>query len=99
MKVKIAKWGNSLGLRLPKAVTEEVGLKEGEVVDIVSRGRVVEVRPLQARKPFTLKELVAEMKRLGPENEPPLLDWGPDVGEEIIDDDYSPRRPTKENKP
>jgi antitoxin MazE len=29
------------------------------------------------------------MKRLGPENEPELVDWGPDWGSEIIDDEYS----------
>jgi len=33
--------------------------------------------------------MVAEAKRLGPENEPPTLDWGPDRGSEIIDDAYS----------
>ncbi|HEX8165726.1 MAG TPA: hypothetical protein VF601_08055 [Beijerinckiaceae bacterium] len=38
---------------------------------------------------YTMEELVAEMKRLGPENEPELVDWGPDVGAEIIDDEYS----------
>jgi antitoxin MazE len=27
------------------------------------------------------------MRRLGPENEPEMVDWGPDVGAEIIDDD------------
>ena len=29
MKVKVAKWGNSLGLRLPKAAVEATGLKPG----------------------------------------------------------------------
>ncbi len=38
---------------------------------------------------YQLAELVAEMKRLGPENEPELIDWGPDVGSEIIEDAYS----------
>ena len=30
------------------------------------------------------------MDRLGPDAEPPLLDWGPDRGSEIIDDAYPP---------
>jgi hypothetical protein len=29
------------------------------------------------------------MKRLGPENAPETVDWGPDRGSEIIDDEYS----------
>ncbi len=36
-----------------------------------------------------LEEMVAEMKRLGPENEPETVDWGPDRGSEVIDDAYS----------
>ena len=38
---------------------------------------------------YTLEELVAEMKRLGRENQSETIDWGPDVGSEIIDDEYS----------
>jgi antitoxin MazE len=29
------------------------------------------------------------MKRLGPQNQSETIDWGPDVGSEIIDDEYS----------
>jgi antitoxin MazE len=32
------------------------------------------------------QEMIAGMKRLGPENEPETVDWGPDRGAEIIDD-------------
>ena len=28
--------------------------------------------------------LIAEMRRLGPENEPEMVDWGPDVGAESL---------------
>jgi len=38
---------------------------------------------------YRLEDLVAEAKRLGPENEPETVDWGPDRGSEIIDDAYS----------
>ena len=31
-RVKVAKWGNSLGLRLPRALVNEVGLEEGQIV-------------------------------------------------------------------
>jgi antitoxin MazE len=34
MRTKIVKWGNSLGLRIPKAFAEEVRVGEGSVVDI-----------------------------------------------------------------
>jgi antitoxin MazE len=31
----VAKWGNSLAVRLPKAVVEALDLKEGDDIDIV----------------------------------------------------------------
>src|SRR5688572_22608353 len=34
MKTKIAKWGNSLALRVPQPLAEEVGLKEGAEVEL-----------------------------------------------------------------
>ena len=89
MKVKLAKWGNSLGLRLPKAAVEAMGLKPGAEVDVTVEGRNLRVRQPLPIKHYRLEDLVAEMKRLGPENEPETVDWGPDVGSEIIDDAYS----------
>jgi len=32
--MQVAKWGNSLAIRLPAAVTEALGLKEGDEVEI-----------------------------------------------------------------
>jgi antitoxin MazE len=34
MRTKIVKWGNSLGLRIPKSFAEEVRVGEGSVVDL-----------------------------------------------------------------
>ena len=33
-RVAVSKWGNSTAIRLPKAVGEELGLKQGEVVEM-----------------------------------------------------------------
>ena len=89
MKVKLAKWGNSLGLRVPKAAAEAAGLKAGTEVDVVVEGRELRIRPSLPFKYYRLQDLIAEMDRLAPENRPEVIDWGPDVGAEIIDDDYS----------
>ncbi len=90
-KVVISKWGNSSAIRLPKAMMEDLGLKNGSVVRLEKRDGAISVVP-ETRPPITLDWIVSEMKRLGPENEPPTVDWGPDVGSEIIDDEYSPGR-------
>lgn len=89
MKVKISKWGNSLGLRLPRAAIEATGLKAGAEVDVAVEGRELRVRPLLPTKRYRLEDLVAEMKLLGPENEPETVNWGSDRGSEIIDDAYA----------
>lgn len=89
MRVQISKWGNSLGVRLPKAVAEELALKPGQTVDVVVEQGSVAIRPQRKRKSVTLAALVAEMDRLGREHEPELVDWGPDVGAEIVEDNWS----------
>ena len=89
MRVKVAKWGNSLGVRLPKAAAEAARLKPGAELDLtVESGGFRLLAPARTTRNL-LEEMVAEMKRLGPENEPELVDWGPDRGAEIIDDAYS----------
>ncbi len=42
MRATISKWGNSLGLRIPRGLAEDVGLVEGSVIDLrVEDGRLV----------------------------------------------------------
>jgi antitoxin MazE len=81
-KVTISRWGNSSAIRLPKAVMDEMGLADGQTVDLtVKDGRaIIEKKRLQLAP--TLEEMVAEMNRLGWENEPETVEWGPDVGSE-----------------
>ena len=41
--MQVAKWGNSLAIRLPAAVVEILGLKEGDQVDVRVAGQAFEV--------------------------------------------------------
>lgn len=88
MRVRLARWGNSLAVRIPKDVVESAGLVEGQELDAEARDGGVALRSL--RKRYTLDELLAGMS---PGAQPPeLLDWGPDRGSEVLpDDDYSRR--------
>jgi antitoxin MazE len=89
MKVKISKWGNSLAVRLPKAAVEAAGLAEGSEVEVTVEGGELRLRQPVPFRRYRLEDLLAEMDRLGPENEPETVNWGPDRGSEIIDDAYS----------
>jgi antitoxin MazE len=54
------------------------------VVDIrVNNGKAMLEKPTPSLAP-TLDEMVAQMERLGWENEPEAVDWGFDVGSERI---------------
>lgn len=90
MKVKVAKWGNSLGVRLPKAAIDAVGARTGTELDLSVEGSELRIKAVVRKSSRgLLEEMVAEMKRLGPECESETVDWGPDRGSEIIDDAYS----------
>lgn len=94
MKVKIAKWGNSLAVRLPKALAEEAGLRPDTEVDVtVQEG---EVRVKRVRPRYTLEDMIAAIK---PGTEPPpSVEWGPDRGSEIFpEDEYSRGEITPDN--
>lgn len=62
MQTKIQKWGNSLGLRIPKSLAAEAQVEEGAMVELsVEDGRLW-VRPLRVRK-YTLSALLKKVPR------------------------------------
>ena len=77
MQTSIAKWGNSLALRLPRHVVEGANLKEGAPVVVEVRDGSLVITP--ARKKFKLSELLAQMQSDDRHEE---TDWGPKQGEE-----------------
>ena len=90
MKVTIAKWGNSKAVRLPKALTDAPGFEEGAQLELTVEPNGFRLRRPARTSKELLAEMVAEMKRLGGRDaEPEAVEWGPDVGSEIIDDAYS----------
>lgn len=72
MHTKIQRWGNSLGLRIPKSFAEEAGVGAGSEVDLsVEEGELI-VRPARLRR-YDLKELLrsaASERRQGARRHP-----------------------------
>lgn len=79
-KAQVAKWGNSLAVRIPKTVAEQARLQEGDSIVIEALDGHVELRPTE-RIP-TLEELVAQIT---PANRHKELAAGPERGKEIIE--------------
>lgn len=62
METKIRKWGNSLGLRIPRSLAVEAQVEDGVTVDLsVENGRLL-VRPLRLRK-YSLNTLLRKVGR------------------------------------
>ena len=62
MKTKIQKWGNSLGLRIPKSFAEEVAVDAGTTVDVsVSNGNLI-IKPLDPNA-YTLQDLLNQVTK------------------------------------
>jgi antitoxin MazE len=81
MRAQITKWGNSLGVRVPKQLAREIGLTEGSSVDIAAVDHRLVITPSQPR--YSLADL---LKDTTPESYgSAAIDWGADVGREIVD--------------
>ena len=79
MVTRVRKWGNSLGVRLPRSIADKAQIQDGSAVDIdIKRGAIV-LRPVR-KKRLRLKDFV---DRITPENIHPVVDWGPPVGKEF----------------
>lgn len=70
MQTRIRKWGNSLGLRIPRSVAAEARVEEGAAVDLsVDKGRLL-VRPLRPRR-YSLEALLRTVSRRNLHRETP----------------------------
>ncbi len=57
--MQVSKWGNSLAVRLPAAVVEVLGLKEGDDIEI----HVASKRAFEITKAPGTKELLARLRK------------------------------------
>jgi antitoxin MazE len=74
--VKFYKWGNSLAVRLPKALANAIAASEGKRAEMTVESGKLLLRPIvkSGGKPrYTLEELLRGMTR---DNVPQEVDWG-----------------------
>ena len=58
MEVKLRKWGNSLGLRIPAKIAQSIGLNESSTVEIIQSGESLIVKKKEDK---ALDELLASI--------------------------------------
>lgn len=73
------KWGNSLGIRIPKEAAERAGIHQGSRIDLqVGKNGLISLKP--RKKEYMLEELVSHIT---PDNRHNEVDWGTE-GQELL---------------
>lgn len=83
MAATVQKWGNSLGIRIPKAIAQQADLTDGTEVEFEAADGVLTIRPARPRRrrgKYKLSDLLAKMKGPNPHGE----FFGKPVGREIL---------------
>jgi antitoxin MazE len=81
MQITASRWGNSLGVRIPKDIAERVGLSAGDSVDVEAKGDQIVISLRRPR--YRLADL---LEGVTPDAMREAFDWGRDIGREIVDD-------------
>lgn len=76
------KWGNSLGIRIPKEAAERIGIEQGSEIElrVIGNENIITLKPKRTQKKYTLEELVSQIT---PENRHMEIDFGGE-GRELI---------------
>jgi antitoxin MazE len=79
MQTKIQRWGNSLGLRIPRSFANDAGVEAGSEVDLSVREGVLIVRAARRRR-YRLSELLGQVTAKNLHDE---VDTGKPIGREV----------------
>ena len=79
MDTRVQKWGESLALRIPESLADQLGLEPDSPVVVSRRGTELIVTPLNGER-LTLEDLLAEVTEDNLHGE---VDTGPAVGREV----------------
>ena len=86
MQTTVVKWGNSHGIRLPKAFLQSINIVENDPVDVQLDNQKIIITKIEAKKRKTLEQRLFEFYGenfdaiVEPQEE---YDWGKPAGKEI----------------
>ena len=88
MYTTVQRWGNSCGLRIPKALLDGIDIRENDRVELFQEGNVIRIQKAAAAQHRTVEDrLVAFYRKPIGEIEPIQsdgeFDWGARKGSEI----------------
>ena len=77
MNEKVSRWGNSLGIRIPKHLAQAIQLQEGDEIEISQEENRLILTP--NKKKYTLEQL---LDGISAEHLHSEVDWGEPIGNE-----------------
>lgn len=80
MQATIQKWGNSQGIRIPKAFLDALGMKENDRVSLERQEDFIVIKKLSQTKGLTIDDIFSGYNG---DDQPEEFDWGAPVGKEI----------------
>lgn len=80
MQVTIQKWGNSQGIRIPKAFLEALGMVENDIVELNRVDDNIVITKVKEKKELTLDDIFGNYDGEYAAEE---FDWGSPVGKEV----------------
>lgn len=79
MEIKLQKWGNSLGVRVPKSIVKSMNIKINDILDIKEEDSKI-IISVPKKKKISLYE---EFKKYNGKNLAKEFTWDESVGKEI----------------
>jgi antitoxin MazE len=80
MIAKTAKWGNSIGVRIPRNLAKKAGIGVDSTIEIDKADDGIIIKPV-GKKKYSLKELV---RGITSQNQHSEVDFGRPVGKELL---------------
>ncbi len=79
MQSRVLKWGNSLAVRIPKPLADEMKVAENTSIELTMKDGALEIKPAAAR--YSLAELLSGVTSANTHEE---WETGPTQGREMI---------------
>lgn len=80
MQTTIQKWGNSQGIRIPKAFLDALGMKENDLVELNRVDDNIVITKAKEKKELTLEDIFKDYTEEWAAEE---FEWGSPVGKEV----------------
>jgi len=78
-RIKVQKWGNTLGINIPQVIATELSLREGLYMNIHDKGNKIIIEPVKPNNSYNLTDMLNQITE---NNIHQAIDTGMPIGNE-----------------